>query len=121
MVSLRLILTGASEAATFNKTIGQAVPDNRMVPASFHDVAVPVIAAAIGAAVGSVVTAVFTPLGKLTWEAFCRRRFDPKRAHYNELVEQSKWFETRAAKLATFRQQLQLYPPADRFRLSEMI
>lgn len=92
-----------------------------MLPASFHNVAVPVIAAAIGAAVGSVVTAVFTPIGKLAWEAFRRRRFDPKRAHYNELVEESKWYETRAVKLATFRQQLQLSPPADRFRLSEMI
>ncbi|HUX44336.1 MAG TPA: hypothetical protein VMV57_06260 [Terracidiphilus sp.] len=88
----------------------------------FNEVAIPVIAAAIGAAVGSVVTVVFTPLAKRVWRAYRVRRFDPKDAHYKELQEEAKWFEGRAAKLAAFRMNIALnQSTSDRFRLAELI
>jgi len=53
------------------------------------------------------------------------RRFDAKKAHYNELVNEAKWLEDRAGKLDTLRKRL-IYgktyeQPPDRFKLSEMI
>jgi len=87
----------------------------------FKDLAVPVIAAALGAAVGSVVTAVLTPLAKRIWQAYRYRHYDPKEAHYKELLEQAKWFEDRATRLAAFRIQLVHNPTPDRFKLSELI
>jgi hypothetical protein len=63
--------------------------------AFFDAVAIPVVSAIVGTAVGAVAGAVFQPLGVLAREAFRRRQFDPKRAHYNELIEDSKWFESR--------------------------
>lgn len=73
------------------------------MPDALKDIAIPVIAAAIGAAVGSVVTAVFTPLAKRFLQAYRHRYVDPKDAHYKELLEEAKWFEDRAVRLAAFR------------------
>jgi uncharacterized protein YjiS (DUF1127 family) len=88
---------------------------------NFKDAAVPIMVAVFSAAAGSVVTVVFAPLAKRVWRAYRRWRFDPKEAHYKELIEEGKWFDSRAAKLAVFRQQLVLNPPTDRYRLAELI
>ena len=53
------------------------------------------------------------------------RHFDAKRDHYNELIEQAKWYEDRAIKLDTLRKQLiyaKMYEQVpDRFKLADLI
>jgi hypothetical protein len=71
----------------------------------------------------TLVTALL-PLWKWLWRTHLVRRFDAKREHYNELIEEAKWFEDRAVKLDTFRKQLlygKMYEQLpDRFKLAEM-
>lgn len=76
----------------------------------------------------AAVIALFTalvPLGKWVWRTHLVRHFDAKKDHYNELVEQSRWYEDRAIKLDTLRKQLlygKMYDKEpDRFKLAEMI
>jgi hypothetical protein len=85
------------------------------------DLAIPVIAAAAGAAVGSVVTVASTPLLRKLRQAYRRQHFDPKEAHYRELVEQAKWFEDRATRLAALQIQLPHNPTPGRFQLAGLI
>jgi hypothetical protein len=65
------------------------------------------------------------PLWKWVWRTHLVRSFDAKKQHYNELLEQAKWYEDRAVKLDTFRKQLiyaKMYDKLlDRFKLAEMI
>jgi hypothetical protein len=76
------------------------------------------------AAVISIITAL-VPLWKWIWQRHLVRRFDAKKAHYNELLNQAKWFEHRAGKLDTLRKRLmhgKMHEQTpDRFQLSEMI
>jgi hypothetical protein len=65
----------------------------------------------------TLVTALL-PLWRWVWRTHLVRSFDAKREHYNELLEQAKWYEDRVVKLATFRKQLlygKMYekPPID--------
>ncbi len=65
------------------------------------------------------------PLWKWVWRTYGVRSFDAKKAHYDELVEQAKWYEERLLKLEALRKQLiyaEMYErPLDRFRLSELV
>ena len=61
------------------------------------------------------------PIGKWAWRKYVVRKFDAKKAHYEELVEQAKWFESRFVRLNTLRDQLLCRQPPDRFKLAEMI
>jgi hypothetical protein len=72
----------------------------------------------------TLVTALL-PLWKWAWRTHLVRHFDAKKEHYNELIEQAKWFEDRAVRLDTFRKQL-LYGRTDdkipdRFKLAELV
>ena len=72
----------------------------------------------------TLVTALL-PLWKWAWRIHFVRHFDAKKQHYNEIIEQAKWFEDRAVKLDTLRKQL-LYGKMceqlpDRFKRAEMI
>lgn len=77
--------------------------------------------------IAAVITliAALVPLGKWAWRMYGVRNFDAKKAHWNELVEQAKWFEDRLVRLDTFRKQLlyaKMYDQQpDRFKLAEMI
>lgn len=76
------------------------------------------------AAAITLVTAL-VPLGKWAWRTYGVRNFDAKKAHYNELIEEAKWYEDRLVRLDTLRKQL-LYAnmyeqQPDRFRLAEMV
>jgi hypothetical protein len=72
----------------------------------------------------TLVTAL-VPICKWLWNTYLVRKFDAKKDHYNELIEQAKWCESRAIKLDVFRKQLQYGNASDelpdKFRLSEMI
>ena len=65
------------------------------------------------------------PMFKWVWRTHLVHRFDAKKEHYTELIEQAKWFEDRAVRLNTFRKQLlygNIYDKVpDRFKLAEMI
>jgi hypothetical protein len=65
------------------------------------------------------------PLWKWAWRTHLLRHFDAKKDHYNELIEQAKWFEDRAVRLDALRKQLlygRTYDKApDRFKLAELI
>jgi Tfp pilus assembly protein PilO len=65
------------------------------------------------------------PLWKWAWRTHLVRHFDAKRDHYNELIEQAKWYEDRAIKLDTLRKQLiyaKMYEQVpDRFKLADLI
>jgi len=76
-------------------------------------------------AAGITLITALVPLWKWLWRRHLVRRFDAKKAHYNELVNEAKWLEDRAGKLDTLRKRL-IYgktyeQPPDRFKLSEMI
>jgi Tfp pilus assembly protein PilO len=65
------------------------------------------------------------PIGKWLWRTYLVRHFDAKKEHYNELMEETKWYGERAVKLDALRKQL-TYGKAyeqlpDRFKLAEMI
>jgi hypothetical protein len=76
------------------------------------------------AAVIALITTLF-PLAKWLWRTYGVRNFDAKKAHYDELIEQAKWYEDRLVRLDTLRKQLlyaKMYEqPLDRFKLAEMI
>lgn len=57
------------------------------------------------AAVIALITA-FVPLWRWVWRTHLVRHFDAKKAHYDELLEQAKWYEERAVKLDSFHKQL---------------
>jgi hypothetical protein len=65
------------------------------------------------------------PLGKWVWRTYGVRNFSAKKAHYEELIEEAKWFEDRLVRLDTLRKQLlyaKMYDQKpDRFKLAEMI
>ncbi|HEX4321631.1 MAG TPA: hypothetical protein VHZ52_12045 [Acidobacteriaceae bacterium] len=95
----------------------QAVP--KVKPMQTKADVIVLIAASI-----TLVTAL-QPAWKWLWRTYLVRHFDAKKEHYNELIEQAKWFENRAMRLDTLRKQL-LYSnmyekPPDRFKLAEMI
>jgi len=76
------------------------------------------------AAVVALITAL-VPFGKWVWRTYGARNFNAKKAHYDELLEEAKWFENRLLRLDTFRKQL-LYgtmcdQQPDRLKLTEMI
>lgn len=77
------------------------------------------IAAAI-----TLITAL-VPLGKWAWRTYGARNFSAKKAHYEELIEEAKWFEDRLVRLDTLRKQLlyaEMYEQQlDRFKLAGMI
>jgi len=69
--------------------------------------------------------AALVPAWRWVWKTYLVRHFDAKKQHYNELIEEAKWYEERALKLDVFRKQL-IYAKAyqqlpDRFKLAEMI
>ncbi len=69
--------------------------------------------------------AALVPAWRWLWKSYLVRHFDAKKEHYDELIEEAKWFEERALKLDVFRKQL-IYAKACqqlpyRFRLAEMI
>jgi len=72
----------------------------------------------------TLVTALL-PLWKWAWRTHLVRHFDAKKEHYNELIEQAKWFEDRAVRLDTLRKQLlygKMYDKVpDRFKLAELV
>lgn len=76
------------------------------------------------AAVITLVTAL-VPFCKWVWRTHGVRHFSAKKAHYEELIAEAKWFEDRLVRLDTLRKQLLFaqgqdqFP--DRFRLAEMI
>ena len=76
------------------------------------------------AAVIALITAL-APLGKWAWRNYGVRNFSAKRAHYEELIEEAKWFEDRLVRLDTLRKQLldaKMYDQTpDKFRLAELI
>jgi hypothetical protein len=76
-------------------------------------------------AAGITLLTALLPLWKWLWRTHLVRRFDAKKAHYNELINQAKWLEDRAVKLDALPKQLaygKMYEqPPDRFKLSEMI
>ena len=75
------------------------------------------------AAVIALITAL-VPLLRWGWRTYGVRRFDAKKAHYNQLIEQAEWFEDRLVRLDTLRKQLlyaKIYDkPPDRFQLAEL-
>lgn len=76
-------------------------------------------------AAGITLAAALVPAWRWVWTTYLVRHFDAKKQHYNELVEEAKWYEARALKLDVFRKQL-IYAKAyqqlpDRFKLAEMI
>ena len=77
------------------------------------------IAAAI-----TLITAL-VPLGKWVWRTYGVRNFDAKKALYEELIEEAKWYEDRLVRLDTLRKRLlyaKMYEQQlDRFKLAEMI
>jgi hypothetical protein len=76
------------------------------------------------AAVITLITAL-VPLWKWVWRTHGVRNFDGKKAHYEELIEQAKWYEDRLVRLDTLRKQLlyaEMYDQQpDRFKLAQMI
>ena len=76
------------------------------------------------AAVITLITAL-VPLGKWFWRTYGVRNFNAKKAHYDELIEQAKWYEDRLVRLDTLRKQLlyaKMYDQQpDRFKLAEML
>lgn len=62
------------------------------------------------------------PFLKWAWRTHGVRHFNAKKAHYEELIEQAKWFEDRLIRLAALRNKL-LYAThqPDRFKLAEMV
>jgi hypothetical protein len=46
------------------------------------------------AAVIALITAL-VPFGRWVWRTYCVRNFSAKKAHYEELIEEAKWFEDR--------------------------
>jgi uncharacterized protein YdcH (DUF465 family) len=70
-------------------------------------------------------TTALVPFGKWVWRTYGVRKFDAKKAHYEELVEEANWYEDRLVRLDTFRKQLiyaKMYEQQpDRFKLAEMI
>ena len=72
------------------------------------------------AAVIALITAL-VPVGKWAWRTYGVRKFDAKKAHYDELIEEAKWLENRLVRLDTLRKQLLYGQPPDRFKLAEMI
>lgn len=73
------------------------------------------------AAVIALITAL-VPFLKWAWRTYGVRNFNAKKAHYEELIDQAKWFEDRLIRLDALRKQL-LYADhqPDRFKLAEMI
>jgi hypothetical protein len=65
------------------------------------------------------------PLWKWVWRTYLARHFDAKKEHYNELIDEAKWYEDRAMKLDSFRKQLlcgKIYQQVpDRFKLAELV
>lgn len=65
------------------------------------------------------------PLWKWVWRTHLVRHFDAKKEHYNELIDEAKWFEDRAVKLDSLRKQLlygKIYGQVpDRFKLAELV
>lgn len=74
------------------------------------------------AAIITLVTALL-PLWKWVWRTHLVRRFDAKKDHYNELLQQAKWYEERAVKLDSLRKQLLFgsQQTPDPFRLAALI
>lgn len=72
----------------------------------------------------TLVTALL-PLGRWIWRTHLVRHFDANKEHYNELIEEAKWYENRALKLDTLRKHLlytKMYDQVpDRFKLAESI
>jgi len=72
----------------------------------------------------TLVTALL-PLWRWIGRTHLVRHFDAKKEHYNELIEEAKWYENRALKLDTLRKQLiygKMYDQIpDRFKLAELI
>jgi|SRR5579875_688492 len=77
--------------------------------------------------IAAVITLITTlvPLGRWLWRTYGVRNFNAKKAHYEELIEQAKWYEERLVRLDTLRKQLlyaKMYDQQpDRFKLAEMI
>lgn len=76
------------------------------------------------AAIIALITAL-VPVWRWVWHTYGVRKFSAKKAHYEELIEQAKWYEDRLVRLDTLRKQL-LYATAseqqfDRFKLSAMV
>lgn len=67
----------------------------------------------------------FVPALKWAWRTYGVRKFDAKKAHYNQLIETAKWYEDRLVRLDTLRKQLinaRMYEkPPDRFKLALLV
>jgi hypothetical protein len=65
------------------------------------------------------------PFFKWAWRTYGVRRFDAKKAHYNELIERAKGYEDRLVRLDTLRKQLLCAKmnekPPDKFQLAGMV
>lgn len=76
------------------------------------------------AAVITLITAL-VPFGRWLWRTYLVRNFDGKKAHFNRLIDDAKWFEDRFDRLDTLRKQLVIAKASemqlDRFKLSGMI
>jgi hypothetical protein len=76
-------------------------------------------------AAGITLLTALVPMWKWVWRTHLVRHFNAKKEHYNELIEEARWFEERAMKLDTFRKQLlyaKMYDQLpDRFKLAELI
>jgi hypothetical protein len=76
------------------------------------------------AAVIALITAL-VPAIKWAWRTYGVRKFDAKKAHYNQLTEMAKWYEDRLDRLDTLRKQLiyaRMYEtPPDRFKLALLV
>lgn len=76
------------------------------------------------AAVIALITAL-VPFWKWVWRTYGVRHFSAKKAHYEELIEEAKWYEDRLVRLDTLRKQLlyaKMYDQQpDRFKLAELV
>lgn len=76
------------------------------------------------AAVIALITALI-PLCKWVWRTHLVRHFDAKKEHYQELIDEAKWYEDRALKLDNLRKLLiygRMYEqPPDRFKLAKLL
>jgi hypothetical protein len=61
------------------------------------------------------------PCLKWLWRTSGIRKFDQKKHIYNEIVQQSKWYESRAQKLHILQSKLQVNPDPHKFRRAEWI
>jgi hypothetical protein len=59
--------------------------------------------------------------GAWAWRVYQNRYIEPKKRHRQVFVDEAKWFEERAAKLAAFHWQLGQDPPPDKWKLTAFI